>query len=271
MSILHDLITYAPSSSSFEIVAPLPVYAAAIQAARRKLRAACVINALRFLLKDRRYYIRVPGDATPMINIYSRAGASIPRTGIIRNGNPPSIYGVVQLLDIRHGQMAERVLTRFMSALELAGEVIHYRSGRGTYYHLIEGSPLDIAVLPPFTVVMNSISERDIDISNPFDVRADDVRCSTCAACTTCRHRRPDMRRGSRTTRIPSAPALLHAVNSPPLSSFSPHPDMSPLSPWSSMSPPSPLTLELITSSPIPIQTTEKNYNLYAIPELPDL
>lgn len=265
-------LAHAESTSSFQIIAPHPEYANAIRTASRSERASYVLNSLRSLLRDRRYYINVPGITTPRRNLWTRDGRDIPRTGIIRRGAPPLNYGIVQLLNIRHGEMAERVLARFMEYMESVGEIIIYRVNKLVYYHLIEGSPLDVAILPPFTVMMGFVAERQIEMSNPFDGR--DRRCGTCRKCLVCKSRMPDMRsrHDAAFNRLASEP--LPALPPTPMFQpllFSPEPESSPLTPLHDhiLEPMSPLSLHVVPqNTPSYIVYDDSFYALSPIPEL---
>lgn len=131
---------------------------------------AVLMHAVRYLLKDRSYYVEI-GDrefvsTSRHINPWN-GGRDVPFNGLMRYGYD-GVPGLEQLLDVQKTGTDLKLITEFMSILDILGEIVIFKVGQNTYYHLLEGSPLDSVQLPPFETMIQFAKERDPHSVNPF-------------------------------------------------------------------------------------------------------
>lgn len=169
---------------------PFAQYSAAIKAASPKERAAHIVNALRYIIKDRAYYVDFIWTAEERPNLWNSAEAfGVPHNGLERSCSNLVRPGILQILGITKGGMGEKVITRMMAYMEMSNEVFIFRVGTHIYYHLLSGSPLDRAILPAYGAIMRTVERRGGYTPNPFTTRDGSDRCETCQLCRVCHSR----------------------------------------------------------------------------------
>jgi hypothetical protein len=133
-----------------------------------------IIHAIRYLLKQRQYQTTIPLTAMlkrtraielPRTNPYNLN--PIPKYGLMRTGYD-GCTGIEQLLGLESYPHHMRTVAQYMTVLDMQGEITIFKCGRNIYYHLIQGSGLDLVRLPSFAAMVEFINGRDVDSTNPF-------------------------------------------------------------------------------------------------------
>lgn len=148
---------------------PHPIYAALIARAKAEKNDTYVVimHALRYILKERQYYVNVTNyhwEKPKIMNVWT--GKEIPDYGLslYGNNNEPNIRSLLGLDN--HGMA---LVKQAIISINIYNEVYVFRQGqRNIYYHLYENSSIDRAWFPAFEVMIEFSCSRDHMSKNPY-------------------------------------------------------------------------------------------------------
>jgi hypothetical protein len=161
LSISQDQITdpITPLSTSYwEILHHIPI---------RERNAGFLCVFLQYVLRDRSLYVPILSFTANRLNIH-RDYRPIPRTGVLRTTGRSNEMGLTQRLGIQFAKPISQVMNCFISM----GYVHAFVNGTGTYYHLLEGCPMDMIDLPDVDSLIEYVRSNVDRRANPFRLEA---------------------------------------------------------------------------------------------------